>query len=68
MSLLLQGVPYPENDGNAVDVVVQYAIHRLGFHLEDIVLFAWSIGGYSATLAAERYPDIGAVVGIVVQI
>ena len=62
--LLLQGVPYPENEINAVDVVVQYAIHRLGFQLEDITLFAWSIGGYSASLAAERYPDIGAVVSV----
>ncbi|XP_022089098.1 protein ABHD16A-like [Acanthaster planci] len=56
------GKPFPENEANAVDVVVQYAIHRLGFELKDIVLFAWSIGGYSASIAAKEYPDIGGVV------
>ena len=59
-----QGKPYPENEANAVDVVIQFAIHRLGFELKDIVLFAWSIGGFTASLAAEEYPDIGAVVSI----
>ncbi|XP_033643193.1 phosphatidylserine lipase ABHD16A-like [Asterias rubens] len=56
------GKPYPENEANAVDVVIQFAIHRLGFELKDIVLFAWSIGGFTASLAAEEYPDIGAVI------
>ncbi|XP_038045782.1 phosphatidylserine lipase ABHD16A-like [Patiria miniata] len=56
------GKPFPENEANAVDVVIQYAIHRLGFELKDIILFAWSIGGYTASIAAKEYPDIGGVI------
>uniref|UniRef100_A0A8C3HIV2 Abhydrolase domain containing 16A, phospholipase n=1 Tax=Chrysemys picta bellii TaxID=8478 RepID=A0A8C3HIV2_CHRPI len=56
------GVPLPQNEANAMDVVMQYAIHRLGFPPEDIVLYAWSIGGFTATWAAMSYPDISALV------
>ncbi|XP_077986673.1 phosphatidylserine lipase ABHD16A-like [Glandiceps talaboti] len=56
------GKPMPQNEANAVDVVMQYAIHKLGFQVEDIILFAWSIGGYSASLAAANYPDVRAVI------
>jgi hypothetical protein len=30
-----------------MDVVVQFAIHRLGFQPQDIVIYAWSIGGFT---------------------
>ncbi len=53
-----QGVPWPESEKAAVDVVMQYALQRLGFHVEDIVLFSWSIGGFDSTFAAMAYPDI----------
>uniref|UniRef100_A0A8C3SD19 Abhydrolase domain containing 16A n=1 Tax=Chelydra serpentina TaxID=8475 RepID=A0A8C3SD19_CHESE len=56
------GVPLPQNEANAMDVVMQYAIHRLGFLPEDIVVYAWSIGGFTATWAAMSYPDISALV------
>nr|XP_056701275.1 protein ABHD16B-like [Euleptes europaea] len=56
------GHPYPQNDANAVDVVIQYATRCLGFRLEDIVVYGWSLGGYSATWAAMTYPSIGALV------
>ncbi|MBN3299904.1 ABHGA protein, partial [Amia calva] len=56
------GVPFPQNEANAMDVVVQYAIHRLGFKLDDIIIYAWSIGGFTATWAAMSYPDIRALV------
>ncbi|XP_077688939.1 phosphatidylserine lipase ABHD16A [Eretmochelys imbricata] len=56
------GVPLPQNEANAMDVVLQYAIHRLGFLPEDIVVYAWSIGGFTATWAAMSYPDISALV------
>ena len=45
-----------------MDAVVQYAINKLGFEPNNIVLFAWSIGGYAATWAAMAYPDIRFVV------
>lgn len=32
-----------------MDVVVQFAIHRLGFQPQDIILYAWSIGGFTGT-------------------
>lgn len=44
-----QGVPFPQNEANAMDVVIQFAIHKLGFQLSDIVVYAWSIGGFTGT-------------------
>lgn len=41
---------------------MQFAINKLGFLPEDIVLFGWSIGGYSSLVAAAQYPDIKGVV------
>ncbi|KAH7983804.1 hypothetical protein HPB52_014565 [Rhipicephalus sanguineus] len=52
------GVPFPDQEKNAVDVVMQFAIHRLGFAPENIIVYAWSIGAYCATWAAMNYPDI----------
>ncbi|XP_062977127.1 protein ABHD16B-like [Elgaria multicarinata webbii] len=56
------GKPYPQNDANAVDVVIRYAIHRLGFKIQDIVMYGWSLGGYSATWVAMNYPMLGALI------
>nr|XP_055186138.1 phosphatidylserine lipase ABHD16A isoform X3 [Nyctereutes procyonoides] len=56
------GVPFPQNEANAMDVVVQFAIYRLGFQPQDIIIYAWSIGGFTATWAAMSYPDISAVI------
>uniref|UniRef100_A0A8B9KJX4 Abhydrolase domain containing 16A n=1 Tax=Astyanax mexicanus TaxID=7994 RepID=A0A8B9KJX4_ASTMX len=41
------GVPFPQNEANAMDVVIQFAVHKLGFQLHDIVVYAWSIGGFT---------------------
>ncbi|XP_020783015.2 phosphatidylserine lipase ABHD16A [Boleophthalmus pectinirostris] len=56
------GVPFPQNEANAMDVVVQFAIHKLGFKVEDIIIYAWSIGGFTATWAAMSYPEIQSLV------
>ncbi|XP_067830044.1 phosphatidylserine lipase ABHD16A isoform X2 [Heptranchias perlo] len=56
------GVPFPQNEANAMDVVVQYAIHRLNFRIEDIIVYAWSIGGFTATWGTMTYPEISALV------
>lgn len=56
------GHPYPQNDANAVDVVIQYATQRLGFRIQDIVMYGWSLGGYSATWVAMNYPALGALI------
>lgn len=50
------GRPYPSQEHNAIDAVMQYAIEELEFDPEDIVVYGWSIGGYSATWAACNYP------------
>ncbi|KAJ6640936.1 Phosphatidylserine lipase ABHD16A [Pseudolycoriella hygida] len=51
------GKPFPDQDQNAMDAVVQFAINKLGFQPENILLFGWSIGGYSTLWAATQYPD-----------
>uniref|UniRef100_A0AAR2LKL8 Monoacylglycerol lipase ABHD16A n=1 Tax=Pygocentrus nattereri TaxID=42514 RepID=A0AAR2LKL8_PYGNA len=56
------GVPFPQNEANAMDVVVQFAVHKLGFQLNDIVVYAWSIGGFTASWAVMSYPEIRALV------
>ncbi|XP_003220742.2 protein ABHD16B-like [Anolis carolinensis] len=56
------GKPYPQNDINAMDVVLQYAVCRLHFPLPDIVIYGYSLGSYTATWAAMAYPELGALV------
>ncbi|XP_035214771.1 phosphatidylserine lipase ABHD16A-like [Stegodyphus dumicola] len=56
------GTPYPDQELNAIDVVMQFATSKLGFNIENIVIYAWSIGGFSATWAAMNYPDIKGLV------
>lgn len=41
---ILQGFPGPESERNAIDVVIQYAVEKLGFPVSKIVIYAWSIG------------------------
>lgn len=41
---------------------MQYAINELEFDVEDIILYGWSIGGYTATWAAVNYPDVKGLV------
>ena len=53
-----QGKPFPPQDQCAMDSVMQYAIHELNFEPQDIVIYAWSIGGYSGTWAAMNYPEV----------
>ncbi|XP_029440251.1 phosphatidylserine lipase ABHD16A isoform X2 [Rhinatrema bivittatum] len=47
------GVPNPQNEANAMDVVIQYALHHLGFKIEDVVIYAWSIGGFTGGLVTR---------------
>lgn len=56
------GTPYPDAVTNGVDTVVQFAIHKLHFQPENILLFAWSIGGYAVSWASMNYPDVKGVV------
>uniref|UniRef100_A0A3Q0SBK3 Abhydrolase domain containing 16A, phospholipase n=1 Tax=Amphilophus citrinellus TaxID=61819 RepID=A0A3Q0SBK3_AMPCI len=56
------GVPFPQNEANAMDVVIQFAVHKLGFQLSDIVIYAWSIGGFTASWAVMSYPELQSIV------
>ncbi|KRZ80595.1 Abhydrolase domain-containing protein 16A [Trichinella papuae] len=51
------GMPWPKNEQNAIDVVIQFALSK-GFKEEDIFIYAWSIGAYPATWAAMNYPNM----------
>lgn len=55
-------MPYPAQEQCAVDAVMQFALHKLNFKVENIVLFGWSIGGYSSSWVAMTYPDIKGIV------
>jgi alpha/beta hydrolase fold len=56
------GEPFPSQDQNAVDALMQFAIESLGFAPENILLFGWSIGGYSSLYLASQYPNIRGVI------
>jgi len=56
------GSPNAESEKYAVDVVIRYAVTRLGFPVENIMMFAWSIGGYPASYAAMMYPSMKGLV------
>ena len=56
------GCPFPVNEVSAVDTVMQFAIGRLGFNPEDILLHGWSIGGFTSSWLAMTYPDVKGVI------
>lgn len=56
------GVPYPDQDVAAIDTVVKFAMDKLGFPPKQIIIYGWSIGGFTATWAGMRYPNINGVV------
>lgn len=60
--LIIQGSPYPAQEKTGIAVVVEFAIKKLGFSVEDIVLYGWSIGGYTTSWAAVNHPQLRGVV------
>lgn len=56
------GVPYPAQEQNAIEIVMQYAMYKLQFPVENILLFGWSIGGYTSTWAAMNFPKVKGIV------
>lgn len=55
---LSQGYSGVISEINAIDAVMHYALKKLRFPLNQIVIFAWSIGGYSACWTAVHYQNI----------
>lgn len=43
---------------------MKFAIHKLGFAENKIIVHGWSIGGYTASWAAMNYPSIHSLVRI----
>ena len=41
-----------------MNAVFLTATHELGFREEDILVYGWSIGGYTASWLAQHYPNI----------
>ncbi|CAF1009516.1 unnamed protein product [Didymodactylos carnosus] len=56
------GSPGPLTEINSIDAVMKYAINELHFPVQDIIIFAWSIGGYAACWASVIYQDIRGLV------
>lgn len=56
------GSPYPLQEQQAIDAVMQFAINELKFIPDNIVLFGWSIGCYSVSWAAVQYPDVKGII------
>ena len=56
------GTPYPQQEANAADAVMQFAIQKLGFTPDQIILHGWSIGGFTTTCIAMNYPEVKGVV------
>jgi len=56
------GTPFPQFEVNAADAVMQFALERLGFIPEQIIIHGWSIGGFTASFLAMSYPDVRGVV------
>ncbi|XP_050535509.1 phosphatidylserine lipase ABHD16A [Daktulosphaira vitifoliae] len=56
------GVPYIEQEQNAAETVIEFAIKKLNFRPEDIILYGWSIGGFASTYLAKKFPDVHAVI------
>lgn len=62
LTYLKQGSPFPDAEIDGMETVMRYAVEKLGFPEERIILFGWSIGGYTATWAAMNYPGIHGLV------
>src|SRR5699024_9926434 len=56
------GQPYPLQLIHAFEVVINFAVTRLGFPLSQIYLYGWSIGGFPVAWAASHYPELRGVI------
>lgn len=52
------GIPYPDQEVAAVDTVIKFAQDKLKFKQNQIIIYGWSIGGFTATWLGMRYPNV----------
>jgi len=57
-------MPYIEQEQNAAETVIEFAIKHLKFSPNNIILYGWSIGGFASTYLAKKFPEVYAVVNI----
>lgn len=57
-----QGSPFPDDEIDGMDSVMKFAVEKLGFPVERVIIYGWSIGGYTATWAAMNYAGIHGLV------
>ena len=51
------GSPLPTQDAHAADAVMQLVLRRLGFPPGKVIVYGWSIGGFTASWLAMNYPS-----------
>ncbi|XP_050429357.1 phosphatidylserine lipase ABHD16A [Adelges cooleyi] len=56
------GIPYIKQEQNAAETVFEFAVIKLKFRPEDIILYGWSIGGFASTYLAQKFPEVHAVI------
>lgn len=56
------GLPFPSAETGAIDTILKFSTEKLGFSYQEIILFAWSIGGYPCSWAAMAHPDVSGVI------
>jgi len=56
------GAPYPDQERDAVEAIMEFAIKSLGFREQDIIIMGWSIGGFTSSHAASLYPNVQGLV------
>lgn len=47
-----------------MDVVIQFATQKLGFQLSDVVIYAWSIGGFTGAQGHAAKPGQRSVLAL----
>ncbi|OQV11421.1 Protein ABHD16A [Hypsibius exemplaris] len=55
------GEPMPTQELHAVDAMMQYATKHMHFSEREVMVFAWSIGGFPAAWLAATYPSLRGV-------
>lgn len=56
------GAPYPDQDKNAAEAVLEFATNHLNFSAQNIILYGWSIGAFSTLNLAGRHDTVRGVI------